>query len=73
MDSNTTNPIHPDAGATPFPNPGTQGPAAASPASPNTEANALEKVLPQIHELAQKVGGMKKLADIIRQLDQGGE
>jgi hypothetical protein len=54
--------------------PGTTAAPAQNPAaSPNTEADSLEKVLPQIKELAQKVGGYGKLADLARQLEQGGE
>ena len=41
--------------------------------SPNTEADGLEKVLPEVRALAQKVGGYGKLADLARQLEQGGE
>jgi hypothetical protein len=46
-------------------------PAADSPAAPNTEADRLEKILPQIKELARQVGGYRKLADLIRELDRG--
>lgn len=42
-----------------------------SAARSNTEANRLENVLPQIKDLAEKVGGYQKLVDLIRQLDRG--
>jgi hypothetical protein len=44
-------------------------PAPESPAAPNTEANQLEKILPQIKDLARQVGGYRKLAELIHQLD----
>jgi hypothetical protein len=44
-----------------------------SPVSNNTEGNRLEKILPEIKELAQKVGGFGNLADIAKQLDQTGK
>jgi hypothetical protein len=47
-------------------------PRPESPANPNTEGNRLEQLLPQIHELAQKVGGYDKLADLARELSRGG-
>jgi len=47
-------------------------PRPESPASPNTEGNRLEQLLPQIHELAQKVGGYDKLAELARELHRGG-
>jgi len=47
-------------------------PRPESSANPNTEGNRLEQLLPQIHELAQKVGGYDKLADLARELNRGG-
>jgi hypothetical protein len=44
-----------------------------SPASPNTEGNRLEQLLPQIRDLAQKVGGYDKLAELARELNRNGE
>jgi hypothetical protein len=44
----------------------------ASPANPNTEGNRLEQLLPQIRDLAQKVGGYDKLAELARELHRGG-
>lgn len=56
------------------PNPSAASPAAPpTAASPNTEADRLEQVLPQIRDLAAKVGGYRKLAEIARQLDQSAE
>jgi hypothetical protein len=52
----TTNP-HPPARATPP----SQGPR-----------NRLQEVLPQIKDLAQKVGGFNNLAEIAKQLDRAG-
>jgi hypothetical protein len=43
-----------------------------SPVSNNTDGNRLEKILPEIKDLAQKVGGYGKLADIARELDAAG-
>jgi hypothetical protein len=47
-------------------------PRPASPANPNTEGNRLEELLPQIRDLAQKVGGYDKLAELARELNRGG-
>jgi hypothetical protein len=44
-----------------------------SPASPNTEGDRLEQLLPQIRDLAQKVGGYDKLAELARELNRNGE
>jgi hypothetical protein len=44
-----------------------------SPASSNTEGSRLEKVLPEIRELAQKVGGFANLAEIARELGAAGK
>jgi hypothetical protein len=44
-----------------------------SPANPNTEGNRLEQLLPQIHALAQKVGGYDKLAELARELSRAGD
>ncbi len=41
-------------------------------ANPNVEGNRLEQLLPQIRDLAQKVGGYDKLADLARELSRGG-
>jgi hypothetical protein len=41
-------------------------------ASPNTEGNRLEKILPELQELAQKVGGYDKLAELARELSRTG-
>ena len=48
------------------------GPRRESPANPNTEGNRLEQLLPQIRDLAQKVGGYDKLAELARELNRGG-
>jgi hypothetical protein len=59
--------------------PNTAHPLAATPpreppaVHSDLEADRLEQILPQIHELARKVGGYRKLADLIRQLDRGSE
>jgi hypothetical protein len=42
-----------------------------SAAGTNTEGACLEKVLPQIKDLARQVGGYRNLIALIRQLDQG--
>jgi hypothetical protein len=47
-------------------------PGPESPANPNTEGDRLEQLLPQIRDLAQKVGGYDKLADLARELNRGG-
>jgi hypothetical protein len=51
---------HPTAHAVPAP-PGN---------SPATGNERLQEILPEINKLAQKVGGIKKLAEIIQQLDR---
>jgi hypothetical protein len=51
----------------PPPSPPPEAPAIHS----NLEADRLEQLLPQIHELARKVGGYHKLAELVRQLDRG--
>jgi hypothetical protein len=47
-------------------------PRPESPANPNTEGDRLEQLLPQIRELAQKVGGYDKLAELARELNRVG-
>ncbi len=48
----------------PGPQPGTNGPGGGE--------GQLQNVLPEISEVAQKVGGYKKLAEIADNLDQAG-
>jgi hypothetical protein len=44
----------------------------AQPVSPPAGGDdQLEQILPQLRELAQKVGGFGKLAEIVRELDRG--
>ena len=38
--------------------------------APRTDPNRLQEVLPEIKDLAQKVGGMKKLAEIAETLEE---
>jgi hypothetical protein len=45
-------------------------PPAAAPG--NDEHERLQKILPEINEVAQKVGGFKKLAEIAENLHQAG-
>ena len=52
--------------------------AATSTTSPDAPAagagaNALQNVLPEIQELARKVGGYRKLAEIVGTLEQTGK
>jgi hypothetical protein len=42
-------------------------------APPKGGTDTLEQILPQLRDLARKVGGFGKLAEIVRQLDRGGE
>lgn len=71
MDNNAATYVPPEASM--GTSTGRTNPTAAppSPAKPDTEANRLEKVLPQIKELAEKVGGYQHLVEIVRQLDRG--
>ncbi len=41
-------------------------------APPKGGTDTLEQILPQLRELACKVGGFHKLAEIVRQLDHDG-
>jgi hypothetical protein len=48
-----------------------QGAADGEPGqAPSSDPNQLQEVLPEIKDLAQKVGGMKKLAEIAETLEQ---
>lgn len=40
---------------------------------PASGTDQLEQILPQLRDLAQKVGGFHKLAELVRQLDRGVE
>jgi hypothetical protein len=51
-----------------------QGAADGEPGqAPSSDANQLQEVLPEIKDLAQKVGGMKKLAEIAATLAKSEE
>jgi hypothetical protein len=47
--------------------------AGTLPGAEAADPNRLQEVLPQIKDLAQKVGGMKKLAEIAETLEQADE
>jgi hypothetical protein len=47
-------------------------PVAPPVAPPREGTDELEQILPPLRELAQKVGGFRKLAEIVLQLDRGG-
>jgi hypothetical protein len=47
-----------------------QGTAPGSPEEGPGDPNRLQEVLPEIKDLAQKVGGMKNLAEIAETLEQ---
>jgi hypothetical protein len=47
-------------------------PARATPPSQRPGGGRLQEVLPEIKELAQKVGGFNNLAEIAKQLDRAG-
>jgi|HubBroStandDraft_4_1064222.scaffolds.fasta_scaffold3471351_1 hypothetical protein len=46
-----------------------QTPSTGPPVTPASH-ECLQEILPQLRELAQKVGGFGKLAELVRQLDQ---
>jgi hypothetical protein len=48
-------------------------PVAPPVAPPEGGTDKLERILPQLRELAQKVGGFGKLGEIVQQLDRNGE
>jgi len=48
-------------------------PVAQPVAPPADGTDKLERILPQLRELAQKVGGFGKLVEIIQQLDRTGD
>jgi hypothetical protein len=59
--------VLPDVASQPHPG----GPS--SPPVPPAGPDQLQKVLPEINEVAQKVGGFKKLSEIADTLDQAKE
>lgn len=71
MNSNPATQVPPEVPMGTSTGPAKPAKAPASPVRSNTEADRLEKVLPQIKDLAEKVGGYQKLMDLIRQLDRG--
>jgi len=58
--------VLPDVTTNPHP------PSRATPPSQEPRTGRLQEVLPQIKELAQKVGGFNNLAEIAKQLDWAG-
>jgi hypothetical protein len=58
--------VLPDVATDPHP------PARATPPSQRLDHGRLQEVLPEIKELAQKVGGFNNLAEIAKQLDRAG-
>jgi hypothetical protein len=48
-------------------------PSSADADGTGTGEHALRNVLPAIHDVAQRVGGYKKLAEIAAMLDQAGK
>lgn len=58
--------VLPDVTTSPHP------PAHATPPSQGAPEGRLQEVLPEIKDLAQKVGGFNNLAEIAKQLDRAG-